>query len=294
MKNSFFCFLLLVSTSLNAQVKGNGNIISQTFPLETLHTLEINLNARVVIDLQGESAITIISDENIIEHIGHQVINGYMDLTQKKWIEPSGRHRITIGAPALKKLINDAHSVTSLRNMNHSSFELSAQLGSIDLKGEVDHLIIRNKIAKVEAIDFSAQHADITISSWGTVFIHVIDTLKTAIDKKGKLQLLGTPKQLLGDAALVVAEDDRPESKEVKFINFDIKNNSWRRNSFVVVGPKRDGSTFSYGFALFPGQTKKERWTIGSEIFTENRAGKRTLVATITAADENQLVKLFQ
>lgn len=294
MKKNFFCFLLLVSTSLHAQIKGNGNIISQTFPLETLHTLEINLNARVIVDLQGESAITITSDENIIAHIGHQVIDGYMDLTQKQWIEPSGRPRITIGAPALKKLINDAHSTTSLRKMDNASFELLAQIGHIDLKGKVDQLIIRNKTAKVEAIDFTAQHADITISSWGTVFIHVTDTLKTAIDEKGKLQLLGTPKQLLGDAALVLADDERPADKEVKFINFNIKNNSWRRNSFVVVGPKRDGSTFSYGFALFPGQTKKERWTIGSEIFTENRAGKRTLVATIRAADENQLVKLFQ
>lgn len=294
MKNCFFCFLLLLSTHLQAQIKGNGNIISQTFPLESLHTLEINLHAQVIIDLQGESTITIVSDENIIGHIGHQVIDGYMDLTQKKWIEPSGRLRITIGAPVLKKLINDAHSTTSLRNMNSASFELLAQIGNIDLKGEVEHLIIRNKTAKVEAIDFTTQHADISISSWGTVFIHVTDTLKTAIDKKGKLKLLGTPKQLLGDAALVLAKDDRPDQKNVRFINFNIKNNSWLRNSFVVVGPKRDGTSFSYGFALFPGQSKKERWTIGTEIFTENRAGKRTLVATITAADENQLVKLFQ
>ena len=294
MKNNLLCFLLLLSTTLNAQIKGNGNIISRTFPLETLHTLEINLSARVIIDLQGESDITIITDENIIEHIGHQVVDGYMDLTQKEWIEPSGRHQIMIGAPSLKKLINDAHSTTSLNNMKVSTFQLFAQIGSIDLKGEVGHLTIRNKTAKVEAINFSAQNADISISSWGSVFINVIDTLNTSIDKKGKLKLLGQPKQWPGDAELILAESKQPDIQKVKFININIKNNSWLRKSFVVVGPKRDGSSFSYGFALFPGQIKKERWTIGSEIFTENRSGKRTLVATITADNENQLVKLFQ
>lgn len=292
MKNLLF-FLLLFSIQIQAQIKGNGNVVTQSFPIEALERLEINLTARINISFKGDNQITITTDENLIDHIDFSIRDGFMNLQQKEWIEPSNNIRVTIGAATLRQLTHDAHSKTTLQDMNSSGFDLKANIGTIKLQGTVDHLTLKAKSAKVEAIDFEASHADVSIYGWGSVFINVKDTLTTSIDKKGQLKVLGNPKVLQGDAATALRRATSQMNPDARYINLKIKNNSWGRKTFVVVGPKKDGTSFSYGFSLFPGQTKSERWTIGSEVFIV-KDQKRTLVATVEARDENQLVKLFR
>mgnify|MGYP000020277182 CR=1 FL=1 len=292
MKNLFF-FLLLFSIQIQAQIKGNGNVVTQSFPIEAVERLEINLNANIHINLKGDNQITITTDENLIDHIDFSTLDGFMNLQQKEWIEPSNQVRVSIGAAALRQLTNDAHSKTILQNMNSSDFDLKAAIGTIKLQGTVDHLKIKVKSAQVEAIDFETSHAEVSILGWGSVFVNVKDTLTTSIDKKGQLRILGTPRVLRGDAAAELSKTAAAQEVDTRYISLKVKNNSWRRKSFVVVGPKKDGSSFSYGFSLFPGQTKSERWTIGSEVFIV-RGKDQTLVTTIEAKDENQLVKLFK
>ncbi len=292
MKNVLF-LLLLLSFQLQAQIKGNGNIVTKSYPLAQIEELEINLNARVILDFKADDQISITTDENLVDQIDFTVSRGYMNLQQKKWIQPTHSLRVTIGASHLRKLNNDAHSKTSLLNMQVENFHLIADIGTIDLQGRVSHLVIDNKSAKIEALDFEAAHAEVKIQSWGTVFLNVSDTLNTTVGDKGQLKIIGDPKVLLGNAKAILAKSNEQVSTDTRYINLRIKNNSWTRKSFVVVGPKRDGTSFSYGFSLSPGATRSERWTIGSEVFRVKN-GQQSLVATIEAKDENQLVKLFQ
>lgn len=292
MKNVLF-LLLLVSFQLQAQIKGNGNIVTKSFPIDQVKHLEINLNARIIVDFKADDQISITIDENLLDQIDFGVSQGYMNLQQKEWIEPSHSLRVTIGAASLQKLFNDAHSKTTLLNMQADNFHLIADIGEIDLQGQVGHLLLDNKSAKVEALDFETSHAEVRIRSWGTVFLNVSDTLNTAIGTKGKLKILGTPKVLLGNAKAIVEKSNKQNSRNTRYINLRIKNNSWTRKSFVVIGPKNDGTSFSYGFSLMPGATRSERWTIGSEVFRVKN-GRQSLVAKIEAKNENQLVKLFQ
>ncbi|NRB46684.1 MAG: DUF2807 domain-containing protein [Saprospiraceae bacterium] len=292
MKNVLF-LLLLLSFQVQAQIKGNGNIVTKSFPIEQVKQLEINLNARIILDFKADDQISITVDENLIDQIDFRVSQGYMNLQQKEWIEPSNSLRVSIGAAGLRKLINDAHSSTSLLHMQMDDFHLIADIGTIDLQGRVSHLVIDNKSAKIEALDFEASYAEVKIRSWGSVFLNVSDTLNTSIGDKGRLKIIGTPKVLMGNAEAILANTNKQIRTDTRYINLRIKNNSWTRKSFVVVGPKKDGTSFSYGFSLMPGATRSERWTIGSEVFRV-RNGQQQLLAKIEAKDENQLVKLFQ
>ena len=60
-----------------------------------------------------------------------------------------------------------------------------------------------------------------------------------------------------------------------------------------MVGPKKDGSTFSYGFPMMLRSSKSEKWPVGTKIYKEGKLGNRKLLITITAIDEGQVVKLF-
>ncbi len=60
-----------------------------------------------------------------------------------------------------------------------------------------------------------------------------------------------------------------------------------------MVGPKKNGGRFSYGFPMMPGFSKKERWTTGTKVYKVNKIGIRKLLVTIKSEDEGKTVKLF-
>ena len=289
-----YLLILVVSTSnLLAQTYGNKDIITKTFPLEQITTLEINLSADIIVDMAGKSEITITTDSNLLPHIDRSVNNGYLDLTQKKWIQPSGKHVIVIGAPALAKLISDAHSRILIKNMVADKFDLATNVGKIQLQGSVTQLNINNEHAKIDASELYAQNATINITSWGRVTARVENQLNSKVSNGGILNLVNQPKERLSAPS---DDDNKKENDQLfekaDFIDFKIKNGSLNRRHFVVVGPKKDGSFFSYGFPLWPGQVKEERWSVGTKIYQTNKLGLRKLLVTIEGSDVGKVVKL--
>ncbi len=61
-----------------------------------------------------------------------------------------------------------------------------------------------------------------------------------------------------------------------------------------VKGPKPDGSYFSYGFRMFPGQVRKKNWSIGSKIYRVSSLGTKKLLTEVLESDENKVVKLHR
>ena len=118
--------------------------------------------------------------------------------------------------------------------------------------------------------------------------------LYSTLSNDARLEVVNNPKSLKGDTKRYFAKKERKENSNIQWINFKIKNNSWNRNHFFVVGPKKDGSKFSYGFPMMPGKVKKERWSTGTKIYKVSKLGLRKLLVTIKAEDEGKTVKLFE
>ncbi len=286
--------ILLISWNSSAQIYGNKKIATETFSLAEIQTLEINLSAKVIIDMEGKPEITITTDSNLIPHINRTIKNGRLDLTQLKWIEPSQETIVNIGAPALRKLITDAHGDYFVQNINGKQFNAICNIGKLQLDGKVEALNLIAKSANVDASKLIAQNADITITGWGEVSANVENKLSSSVKEKSALKLVKEPKELVGDAPEKAKKrTDKSIFKNARFIDLKIKNNSFNRRQFVVVGPKKSGSFFSYGFPLWPGQIKKERWSIGTKVYKKSRWGLRKLLVTITAEDEGKIVDLF-
>ena len=147
-------------------------------------------------------------------------------------------------------------------------------------------------MAKIDTSKLIVADANISISSWGSVTANVSESIESNIAENGQLVLVQEPKIYRGDAK-ELSEKNLNEPLAVEWISFEIKNNSFGRKNFYVVGPKKDGSRFSYGFPMMPGATRKENWTVGSKIYKVSKLGARKLLVTIKAEDENQTVKLF-
>jgi Putative auto-transporter adhesin, head GIN domain len=295
-KISMLFIALAVTLMANAQINGDKNIITKTFPLEKIEKLDINYGAKVLIDCKGTSEISITTDSNVMDYLSREVDKGKLTIDQKKWIEPSQQMVIRIGAPALRKLIFDSHGNFVLTNLETERFEIEAGVGYLTISGEVQELSIENDKAQIDASGLKADNAYIKITGRGKVLTQVVNQLKTDIAESGKLQVVNKPKELLGDAnnAITKTTEQEEVNKDIPFFTFKLKNNSWNRHQYMVVGPKPDGTTFSYGFPMNPGQVKEKYWTNGTKLYKINSLGIRKLVLTIEKEDEGKLVEIYQ
>ena len=280
--------LLIMLKMGNAQIIGNKNIVTKTYTLEEVYRINIQMYAKVLIDMEKEAGIEITGESNLLEYIDRKAKRGVLTLDQKKWIEPTSRITIKIGAPGLRELEMGTHDKTVVSNIKGDIFKIEAPIGDIQLDGAVEELRIKSKMGRVDATKLAAENATVEIKSDGQVKVNVSQTVICDIDEDGFFKNVNenaTSNGCDGHAEIV--------NPDTKWINVKIKNNSWKRNHFVVVGPKPDGRKFSYGFPLMPLQSKSERWTVGTKVYKENSMGQRKLLVTLTAEDEDAMVKLI-
>jgi hypothetical protein len=118
--------LLLVALQLNAtaQIKGNNKMVTKTYELQNVKSIDMNLYAKVVIDCSAEEKMVLTAEENMLNLIEKSVENGHLKLTQKEWMQPGYRIKIFIGAPKLERIQNTVHETTLVQY--HRSPLLSA------------------------------------------------------------------------------------------------------------------------------------------------------------------------
>ncbi|WP_299896937.1 DUF2807 domain-containing protein [uncultured Aquimarina sp.] len=293
MRNITHLIVLFISITAVAQIRGNKEIVTKTYNANNITKVKINFYAQVIIDQSKEESITITTDSNLLEYIDKEIINGTLYLDQKEWISPSENVKIVIGAPNLRVVESGTHDITRIINLNNDYIQILAPIGKIFLEGKTKELRIGAEMASVNASNLIAENARIDIWSRGSAKVRVIEELTTNLNKNAKLEVLNTPKKIKGDIKRIASKTKKIKNPNAKFIKFKIKNNSITRNQFYVVGPKPDGSRFSYGFPMMPQATRKENWTVGTKVYKVSTLGKRRLLITIKPENENTTVALF-
>lgn len=279
-----------------AQINGNGKMATTTMAVDNLTEIDIQFNADIVLDYSAEETMTITADANVMDDIGRSYVNGKLTLDQIKWIEPSRNPKITIGTPSLKKIYQGTHSTTNIVNVNSEKIWINGNVGKVKVSGLCEEVRVRVSGTDVDLENTKINYADITINGRATVTLNEVNQLDTDLDRNANIVLLKEPGKYIGNSQQEV-KGRKPEyvaNPNLKYISFKIKNNSWTRKHFVVVGPKKSGNTFSYGFPMMPGSTKTENWSVGTKIYKEGKLGSRDLLVTIKAEDEGKVVKLFE
>ncbi len=285
--------LLFTTQLLNAQVKGNKNIVTKMFETKDLKVVKINFYAKIIIDQSLEEGMQITMDSNLFNKIDTETVDGTLHLDQLEWVQPSKEVLITIGAPNLKRIEKGTHKTLEVVNVSTDQLNVMAFVGKVNLQGTVNQLNLGIENGTVDASNLKAKNVRANIWGWGKATVYAENEMYSIVKNDGKLALVNTPKSLKGDTKKVLARQSKEVDEPINWISFKIKNNSWNRNQFYVVGPKSDGSKFSYGFPMMPGKVKKERWSVGTKIYKVNKIGFRKLLVTIKSEDQGKTVKLF-
>ena len=242
--------------------------------------------------------MTITTDENLLGLIDKDLEDGKLHLDQKEWISPSQDIIISIGAPNLKRVETGTHDITKIINLNNDYLQIMAPIGNVIVEGKTKELRIGAELAKVNASNTVAEKVFVNLWSWGNVTVNPTEQLWANVSNDGKLFYISKPekfdvKKKNGGQILSLNEKDSLKNPEAIFIKFRIKNNSSNRNNFYVIGPKPDGSKFSYGFPMMPNAKRKENWSVGTKIYKVNSLGFRKLLITIKKEDEGKVIDLF-
>ncbi len=157
--------MLVVCLTATAQIKGNKEIITETFNISNIETIKINFYAQVIIDQSKEEALTITIDDNLLNHIDKEVVNGTLHLDQKEWVQPSENVKIVIGAPNIRKVESGTHDTTRIINLDNDYIQVVAPIGKIFIEGKTKELRIAAELAYIDASNLVAENARVDIWS---------------------------------------------------------------------------------------------------------------------------------
>ncbi|WP_299336345.1 DUF2807 domain-containing protein [uncultured Psychroserpens sp.] len=290
--------LLFIGITGVAQIKGNGNIETRSFDVQDLEHIKINLYAKVTIDQSAAEGMSITTDSNLFDLITTSIDNGVLHLDQKEWISASQNIIITIGAPKLKRVESGTHDLTKIINVDNEILQINAPIGKLIIEGKTQELRIGSELATIDASNIITENAYVNLWSYGKVTVNVKNILWADVSNNGELIYVEKPKKLQtktkkGGLIYALSEAKTMKTTEATYIKFKIKNNSANRNQFYVVGPKPDGSKFSYGFPMMPYAKRQENWTVGTKVYKVNSLGFKNLLVTISEDNENQTINLF-
>jgi len=295
----FILATLLSSYSLLGQVKGDGNIITQQIDIGSVTDLDISLYAKIEVDMSQGPSMTISMDANLLDLIDLEVIDGHLMLDQKKWIKPSQDIVIKLGAPELSRVQQGTHETVFVRNMNTDEFVASALVGEILLEGQTDQLSANGEVGDIDATNLDVQSVNVNLWGWGKIKLGNPNDISGQVKGAGQVIYSGNQTSVdvkTSDDGRVI---DRSQEEIVRyddkarFIKLKLKNNSAKRINAYVRGPKPDGTFFSYGFPMRPGQVRKKDWSIGSKVFKVSGLGLKKLLLEITEDDEGELVMMY-
>ena len=243
---------LLISTSINAKIKGNKTIETRVFSAQDLKEIKVNLYANITIDQSAKEEMTITADSNLFDKIDTEIVDGKLHLDQLKWIQPSQKISIKIGAPNLRRVETGTHETLQILNVDSEYLNVMSPLGKVVVSGKVEQFNIGLENGEINASKLKAENVRVNIWGYGKATIYAENEISSIIKNEGRLVLVNSPKTMKGDTKKALAKTQEIDNTKVNWIRFKIKNNSNNRNHFVVVGPKSDGSKFGYGFPMMP------------------------------------------
>ena len=144
MKNLAVILLAFFSFTANGQVVGNKEVITKTYELGEIYKVDVQMYAKVIIDMEREAGITITGESNVIDLIRRKERGGRLLLDQKEWIEPTQDIIIEIGAPGLREVEMGTHDRTVVKNISGNIFKVEAPIGEVILDGTVEELRVKS------------------------------------------------------------------------------------------------------------------------------------------------------
>ena len=184
----------------NAQVKGNGNFVSEMRELSKFKAIEIAIGYdKIIVNCGKAPSVQISGDENILPLITTRISKGILKIESDSTFETKADSEIIINVKSLKEFTFDGVGETVIQNVNSEKFICNINgVGSCDLNGKVKSFNISvNGVGSVNARQLIAADVVASLNGVGSVKLYANNSLNASVNGVGGLTYFGNPTELI-------------------------------------------------------------------------------------------------
>lgn len=220
MRQLLFLFALsvfLFSCGLDSNlIRGNGNVVKETRSVEEFHSIQSRGSIDIEIMPSDSYALEIQNDENLLEYMLTEVVDGVLEIKYKKGSYSSDHSKVFITVPTLKEIKSAGSEDISIHGTLKNSQEIKIELsGSGNIEGEVDAPLVqamssgsgniklsgRSKTficeirgsGDVKCANLKSENADISVKGSADVQVFASVSLKVSVAGSGNVYYSGNP-----------------------------------------------------------------------------------------------------
>ena len=215
----YICGLLMLFFSCGfdaTHIKGNGNVVTETRPVEEFHSIISKGSIDIEIMPSNSFGLEIQNDENLLEYMITEVVDGVLEVKYKKGNFADDHSKVFITVPTLEQINSSGSADIKFHGTLKNSKQIEIQLsGSGNVEGDVDAPLIKAKSSgsgninlsgrtktficeirgsgDVECSDLKSENADISAKGSADVKVFASVSLKIDITGSGHVYYSGNP-----------------------------------------------------------------------------------------------------
>ncbi len=182
-----------------SDIKGNGNLITETRDLPEFAEIEIYIAYdKITVNAGVHQSFKIIGDENIVPLVQTKVINGVLQIGSDSSFDTKTESEIIIEIESIASFTFDGVGESVINNLNEDSFICTLNgVGSCKLFGKADKLEISvNGVGSVNAQNLIANNVIASLNGVGSAEVYAIRSLDASANGIGGLKYYGNPEEL--------------------------------------------------------------------------------------------------
>ena len=177
------------------RVTGSGVSASQTRQLADFDEIEFRIAGDFRVTIGEPTPLKIEADENILELIKTEVIEGRLIVSSEKPYQAKHEPDLSITIPRLNGVQVLGSGDLTIRGLDNEKFQIAVH-GSADVRvsGRTDTLNVAvNGSGDVFAYELTARHTSVAVKGSGDVRVNATESLNVAIQGSGDVSYTGHP-----------------------------------------------------------------------------------------------------
>lgn len=182
-------------------VKGSGverREVRDVAPFREIHVTGI---LRTKIARNGAESVTVLGDDNLLEHVQTEVSDGVLSISAERQLRPRSGLRVHVSARELDAVTTSGATKTSVTGIDADRFRLDTSgIAKTTVSGRCrDATMALSGAGKLDARDFACDNVEMSVSGAGKASVCATSSLAARISGAGKIECYGNPDKVTKD-----------------------------------------------------------------------------------------------
>jgi len=178
-------------------LRGSGDLVTESRTVSGFDEIVVLGSGNVIVDVTGTETLEIEAEDNIMEFLTTEVVNGRLELGFESGqpLSPSRDITYTITAADLNAMTINGSGNIDATDIDTDTFEVTISgSGDVEPQGASNHLRVTiSGSGRFDGTGLESATGEVGVSGSGNVVVNVTDELSVTISGSGDVQYMGDP-----------------------------------------------------------------------------------------------------